>query len=287
MPPKSSLGKGLGAIFPDLLEEISEKPTYMTCAIEELIPTKFQSRKIFEPEELKSLVASIRESGIIQPIVVRKIDKGFEIIAGERRWRAAQQAGLKKVPVVIREAQDIEVAEISLIENIQRADLSPIEEAEAYEALSDKFSLSQEAIAARVGKDRSTIANAIRLLKLPDEIRKALAKNTISAGHARALLSLPSKEEQVTVFRRIIQKGLNVREAESLIKRLKKTSRHSESKPNKKEPFLSDLEGRISRRLMTKVRILPAKKGGVIEIQYLSDNDLDRLIGIIDGEDAF
>src|SRR3974390_89941 len=151
MPPKSSLGKGLGAIFPDLLEEISEKATYMTCTIEELIPTKFQSRKIFEPEELKSLVASIRESGIIQPIVVRKIDKGFEIIAGERRWRAAQQAGLKKVPVVIREAQDIEVAEISLIENIQRADLSPIEEAEAYEALSDKFSLSQEAIAARVG----------------------------------------------------------------------------------------------------------------------------------------
>jgi ParB family transcriptional regulator, chromosome partitioning protein len=283
-----SLGKGLGAMFPDLLEEIGDKPSYMMCGIEELSPTRFQSRKVFDPQELKSLVASIRETGIIQPIVVRKTEEGFEIIAGERRWRAAQEVGLKTVPVVIREAKDVEVAEISLIENIQRAELNPIEEAGAYETLSGLFDMSQEAIATRVGKDRSTIANTMRLLKLPDEIRKALAQNALSAGHARALLSLSTKEEQLTVFRQVLKKALNVRETEALIKNLKKSKRPESKKDNAENPqrYLVDLEGRLSKRLMTKVRILPAKKGGVIEIRYLSNDDLGRLIDIMDWDDT-
>ena len=285
MPPKTSLGKGLGAIFPDLLEELSEKPAYMMCGIEELTPTKFQSRKVFDPDELKALVASIRESGIIQPIVVRKADKGFEIIAGERRWRAAQEAGLKTVPVVIREAEDIEVAEISLIENIQRAELNPIEEAEAYQALSDQFDLSQEEISARVGKDRSTVANTMRLLKLPDEIRKALTKKSLSAGHARALLALNTPKEQLTLFREILTKGLTVRETESRIKNQRKTS-SSEPKKDKKDVYLADLEKRLASRLMTKVDIRTSGKKGVIEIRFFSNDDLARVIELImDGED--
>jgi ParB family chromosome partitioning protein len=284
MPPKSSLGKGLGAIFPDLLVELNEKPSYLMCGIEELTPTKFQSRKVFDPEELKTLVSSIRETGIIQPIVVRKTEKGFEIIAGERRWRAAQEVGLKTVPVVIRDAKDIEVAEISLIENIQRAELNPIEEAEAYEVLANKFDLSQEEISVRVGKDRSTVANAIRLLRLPEEIRQALVKKIISSGHARTLLSLESKEEQLSTFRQIVKKGLNVRKTESLIKGLKKKNR-PEPKKRKKDIYIADLEKRLISRLMTKVEIVPSGKGGVIEIKFFSNDDLDRVIGLILGDD--
>ncbi len=284
MPPKSSLGKGLGAIFPDLLDELNEKPSYLICGIEELTPTKFQSRKVFDPEELKTLVSSIRETGIIQPIVVRKTEKGFEIIAGERRWRAAQEVGLKTVPVVIRDAKDIEVAEISLIENIQRAELNPIEEAEAYEVLANKFDLSQEEISVRVGKDRSTVANAIRLLRLPEEIRKALVKKIISSGHARTLLSLESKEEQLSTFRQIVKNGLNVRKTESLINGLKKKNR-PEPKKRKKDIYIADLEKRLISRLMTKVEIVPSGKGGFIEIKFFSNDDLDRVIGLILGDD--
>ena len=283
MPPKSSLGRGLGAMFPDLLEELSDRPAYMMCGIEELAPTKFQSRKNFDPEEMKELVASIRKTGIIQPIVARKSPSGFEIIAGERRWRAAQEAGLKKVPVVVREAKDIEVAEISLIENIQRAELNPLEEAQAYETLANVFELSQEEISSRVGKDRSTVANSIRLLKLPEEIKKALSKKELSAGHARALLALNTKEEQITVFRQVRKKELNVRETESFIKKLKKT-RTPEPKKNRKDVYLSDLETRLSAALMTRVQIHLSKKGGVIEIRFVSNNDLNRIIGLIGEE---
>jgi len=285
MPPKSSLGRGLGAIFPDLIEELSEKPAYMMCGVEELAPTKFQSRKIFDPGDLKELVASIRKTGIIQPIVVRKSHAGFEIIAGERRWRAAQEAGLKKVPIVVREAKDIEVAEISLIENIQRAELNPLEEAQAYETLATVFELSQEEISTRVGKDRSTVANAMRLLKLPEEIKKALAKKELSAGHARALLALSTREEQMAVFRDVRKKELNVRDTESFIKRLKK-ARRPEPKKNSKDVYLNDLENRLSTHLMTRVQIHSAKKGGVIEIRFSSSDDLNRLVEMLwEGKD--
>ena len=276
MLKKNSLGKGLGAMFPDLLEKIGDKPVLVTCGIEELVPNRYQARKDFDPEEHKSLVASVRKSGIIQPIVARRFDGGYEIIAGERRWRAAQEAGLKNVPVIIRDAGDQDAAVFSLIENLLRANLNPLEEAEAFHRLINEFSLSHEAISTTVGKDRSTVTNALRLLKLPKEIREALAKRTLSAGHARAILALESAEEQIRLFKAILSKGLNVREAEEFVRGKKKT------KTVKKKPVhdehLAELEKRLSRRLMARVNILSRKRGGSIEIRFSSPGELDRLL---------
>jgi len=276
MLKKNSLGKGLGAMFPDLLEKIGDKPVLVTCGIEELVPNRYQARKDFDPEEHKSLVASVRKSGIIQPIVARRFDGGYEIIAGERRWRAAQEAGLKNVPVIIRDAGDQDAAVFSLIENLLRANLNPLEEAEAFHRLINEFSLSHEAISTTVGKDRSTVTNALRLLKLPKEIREALARRTLSAGHARAILALESAEEQIRLFKAILSKGLNVREAEEFVRGKKKT------KTVKKKPVhdehLAELEKRLSRRLMARVDILSRKRGGSIEIRFSSPGELDRLL---------
>ncbi len=279
MIKKNSLGKGLGAMFPDLLEKIGDKPSLVTCGIEELVPNRYQARKDFDPEEHKSLVTSIRKSGIIQPIVARKFDGGYEIIAGERRWRAAQEAGLKNVPVVVREARDEDAAVLSLIENLLRANLNPMEEAEAFHRLINEFSLSHEAISTAVGKDRSTVTNALRLLKLPKEIREALAKKSLSAGHARAILALESVEEQTRLFKAILSKGLNVREAEAFSRGRKKTN------PAKKKPVddehLAELEKRLARRLMAKVNIHSRKRGGSIEIRFSSPDELDRLLEVL------
>ena len=279
MLKKNSLGKGLGAMFPDLLEKIGDKPVLVTCGIEELVPNRYQARKDFDPEEHKSLVASVRKSGIIQPIVARRFDGGYEIIAGERRWRAAQEAGLKNVPVIIRDAGDQDAAVFSLIENLLRANLNPLEEAEAFHRLINEFSLSHEAISTTVGKDRSTVTNALRLLKLPKEIREALAKRTLSAGHARAILALESAEEQIRLFKAILSKGLNVREAEEFVRGKKKT------KTVKKKPVhdehLAELEKRLSRRLMARVNILSRKRGGSIEIRFSSPGELDRLLEVL------
>lgn len=279
MLKKNSLGKGLGAMFPDLLEKIGDKPVFVTCGIEELVPNRYQARKDFDPEEHKSLVASVRKSGIIQPIVARRFDGGYEIIAGERRWRAAQEAGLKDVPVIIRDAGDQDAAVFSLIENLLRANLNPMEEAEAFHRLMNEFSLSHESISAAVGKDRSTVTNALRLLKLPKEIREALAKRTLSAGHARAILALESVEEQARLFKAILSKGLNVREAEEFVRGRKK------SKTVKKKPVgdehLAELEKRISRRLMARVNIHSRKRGGAIEIRFSSPEELDRLLELL------
>jgi ParB family chromosome partitioning protein len=279
MIKKNSLGKGLGAMFPDLLEKIGDKPILVTCGIEELVPNRYQARKDFDSEEHKSLVISVRKSGIIQPIVARRFDGGYEIIAGERRWRAAQEAGLKNVPVIVREAGDEDAAVFSLIENLLRANLNPMEEAEAFHRLIDDFSLSHEAISTAVGKDRSTVTNALRLLKLPKEIREALAKKTLSAGHARAILALESIEEQTRLFRAILSKGLNVREAEEFA-RGKKKAKALRKKPVGDE-HLAELEKRLSRRLMAKVNIQSRKRGGSIEIRFSSPEELDRLLEVL------
>jgi ParB family chromosome partitioning protein len=279
MIKKNSLGKGLGAMFPDLLEKIGDKPILVTCGIEELVPNRYQARKDFDPEEHKSLVISIRKSGIIQPIVARRFDGGYEIIAGERRWRAAQEAGLKNVPVIVREAGDEDTAVFSLIENLLRANLNPMEEAEAFHRLINDFSLSHEAISTAVGKDRSTVTNALRLLKLPKEIREALAKKTLSAGHARAILALESIEEQTRLFKAILHKGLNVREAEEFA-RSKKKAKAFRKKPVGDE-HLAELEKRLSRRLMAKVNIQSRKRGGSIEIRFSSPEELDRLLEVL------
>ncbi len=277
MPPKHSLGKGLGAMFPDLLNNIGDKPAFILCGIEELTPNRFQPRRAFNDADQRELVASVKKSGIIQPIVVRKAENGYEIIAGERRWRAAQAAGLKDVPIIIRTADDREVAELSLVENIQREALNPVEEADAYQTLITRFSLSQEEIAARVGKDRSTIANTVRLLKLPDAAKKALIRKDITAGHARVLLALDTPGEQISTLKVIQQKGLNVREAERLIQRLKNASVKKRSVA-KKDTFLTDLERDLSSRLLAAVQIRTGKKKGTIEIRYTSNEDLNRLV---------
>lgn len=283
MPPKSSLGRGLGAMFPDLLKDLNDQPAFLMCGIEELTPNRFQPRKDFNEQDQKKLVASIRKSGIIQPIVVRKSASGYEIIAGERRWRAAQQAGLSSVPVIIRDAQDLDLAELSLIENIQREALNPVEEAEAYQTLTGTFNLSQEELASRVGKDRSTIANAIRLLQLPAAVKTALIEKKITTGHARPLLSLASPREQIDALEIILKKGLTVRETERLIQDARKDM--PERKKTKPDPYIADLEKTLSRHLMTRVQISSLhKERGTIEIRFNSEEDLNRLFRILMGD---
>jgi len=280
MPPKSSLGRGLGAMFPDLLKDLNDQPAFLMCGIEELTPNRFQPRKDFNEQNQKKLVASIRKSGIIQPIVVRKSASGYEIIAGERRWRAAQQAGLSSVPVIIRDAQDLDVAELSLIENILREGLNAVEEAEAYQTLTATFNLSQEELAARVGKDRSTIANTIRLLQLPAAAKTALIEKKITTGHARPLLSLESTKEQIAALETILKKGLTVRETERLIQNARKDV--PERKTTNQDPYTADLEKTLSRRLMARVQIRRLKKErGTIEIRFNSGEDLNRLFQIL------
>ena len=279
MPPKSSLGKGLGAMFPDLLNDISARPSFIMCGIEELTPNRFQSRKEFGDQEQKRLVTSIKKNGIIQPIVVRRSGSAYEIIAGERRWRAAQEAGLKEVPVIIRDAEDSQAAELSLIENVQREGLNSLDEAEAYRMLMTTFGLSQEELSARVGKDRSTIANTVRLLKLPAEIKKALIDKTISSGHARALLMLDTPGEQIKVLNIILKKTLSVRETESLIQRLKK--KPAKKSAAKKDPVLRDLEKELSSLFMTAIQIRQQKNKGSIEIKFNTAEELQRLVVLL------
>ncbi|MDO9529833.1 MAG: ParB/RepB/Spo0J family partition protein [Syntrophales bacterium] len=279
MPPKNSLGKGLGAMFPDLLDDLNDKPQFVICGIEELCPNRFQARKNFSRKDLEKLVSSIKKNGIIQPIVVRRSDTGYEIIVGERRWRAAQEAGLKDVPVIIREAEDREMAEISIIENLQREELNPIEEAEAFQTLMNTFFLSQEEISSRVGRDRSTIANSVRLLKLPSGVKDALTQKTISAGHARALLALSTAEEQVRVLGAILKKGLSVRETELIIKNIKALP--GQKKKLQKEQAIVDLEKELSSKLMTSIKIRQSKKAGTIEIKFSNPEELNRLVQFI------
>jgi ParB family chromosome partitioning protein len=279
MAQKNALGKGLGAMFPDLLNDIGRKTPLATCGIEELRPNRYQPRKDFNNRDQKKLVASIKKSGIIQPIVVRRQNKGYEIIAGERRWRAAQAAGLKDVPIVVREATDREAAEMSLIENIQREELNPLEEADAYITLMEKFNLSQEDISAQVGKDRSTIANTVRLLKLPAQVKTALVEKKITSGHARCLLAFTSAGEQIKALDLILKKGLNVRETERLIQNGKKQP--SEKNKVTKDRFLADLERELAKKFMAKVQIKGDAKKGAIEVRFTSMAELNRLASVI------
>jgi ParB family chromosome partitioning protein len=273
---KDALGKGLGAIFSDLLESDSgKKVSVHSCGIEELRPNQYQPRKNFNDADQKKLIASVKQSGIIQPIVVRKAQEGYEIIAGERRWRAAQAAGLQDVPIVVRKASDLEAAQLSLIENIQREELNPLEEADAYVTLMEKFNLSQESISIQVGKDRSTIANTVRLLKLPDKAKTALIEKKISSGHARGLLSLASAEEQLSALAIILKSDLNVRETEKLINKLKQ--KLPDKKTTAKDRYINDLEKSLTAKCLAGVQIKGSAKKGSIMIAYNSMDELNRL----------
>jgi ParB family chromosome partitioning protein len=279
---RMGLGKGLGALLPEIAREESKNLFY--CGIEEITPNRSQPRKHFDELKLQELAESIKENGILEPLIVRRVVQGYELIVGERRWRAAQKAGLREVPVLVKEADGQEVLELSLIENLQREDLNPIEEAEAFKRLTEEFNINQEELATRIGKDRTTITNALRLLKLPSDVRNQLLQNRISAGHARAILSLETKEKQKELCSLIIQKGLSVREAEAMAKRWSEKSKKAFPKGGKKgelESQLNSLQDSLRKHLGTKVRITPKGKRGKIEIEYYSHEDLQRIVETI------
>jgi ParB family chromosome partitioning protein len=242
--------------------------------IESIRPNPYQPRDAFDQESLAELAASIREQGLLQPLIVRRAGEGFELIAGERRFRAAMMAGLERVPVTVRDANDRESLELALIENLQREDLNPIEEARAYQRLMEEFSLGQEEIARRVGKNRSTVSNAIRLLQLPPDVRARVESGALSAGHARSLLGLVSGEEQAEAADRVIRERLSVREVERLVRK-----RTRPISPAPVDPDRRALETDLSRELGTRVRLVPGKNGaGRIEIEYYSAAELDGLL---------
>jgi ParB family transcriptional regulator, chromosome partitioning protein len=281
MAKRPALGKGIGALLNSATQEGGRK--YFLCPLEELKPHGKQPRKIFNDEKMAELVASIREKGVIQPLVVRRLEDHYQIIAGERRWRAAQKAGLRDVPVVIQDVSEDWALEVALIENIQREDLNPIEEAEAYRNLMEGFDLSQEEVAKRVGKDRSTVANALRLLRLPATVRDDVMAGRLSMGHARALLSLEEEEDLLEARQQVVQKRLSVRETEALVKRIKSIVGGGLGKPRAGEPDpqLVHLAGELKRALGTQVKIVPRGQGGKIEISYFNPGDLDRLLDIL------
>jgi ParB family chromosome partitioning protein len=253
------------------------------------MPNRSQPRKHFDESKLQELAESIKEKGVLEPLIVRKADQGYELIVGERRWRAAQKAGLKEVPVLVKEVEGREALELSLIENLQRENLNPIEEAEAFKRLTEEFNLSQVELATRIGKDRTTIANALRLLKLPSEVRNQLLQNSITSGHARAILSLETKEKQKELCSLIIQKGLSVREAEALAKRWSEKTKKRTAPGRRRgelESQLNSLQDSLRQRLGTKVRILSKGKKGKIEIEYYSHEDLQRIVEAILGKNA-
>jgi ParB family chromosome partitioning protein len=281
-----ALGKGLAALIPEVEQE--EGRTLLMCGIEEVVPNRSQPRKRFDESKLQELAESIKKNGILEPLIVRKVEQGYEIIVGERRWRAAQKAGLKEVPVLLKEIEGPEALEISLIENLQRENLNPIEEAEGYRRLIEEFGINQEELGARVGKDRTTVTNTLRLLKLPSDVIEHLIQNHISSGHARAILSLESKDKQKELCIRIIQKGLSVREAEALAKRWAgkpERSAHSESKRGELTSQLNALQDALRRCLATKVQIIPKGKKGKIEIEYYSFEDLERIVEAVLGDE--
>ena len=279
---RMALGKGLGALLPEF--EQAEPKALLYCGIEEITPNRSQPRKHFDESKLQELAESIKEKGILEPLIVRRTDQGYELIVGERRWRAAQKAGLKEVPVLVKEVEGRDVLEISLIENLQREDLNPIEAAEAFKHLIEEFNISQEDLSKRIGKNRTTITNTLRLLKLPIEVRNQLLQNRITSGHARAILSLESKEKQKELCALIIKKDLSVREAEALAKRWsekpKKTTPPAKRKGDLESQLIS-LQDSLRRHLGTKVQITPKGKKGKIEIEYYSHEDLERIVEAI------
>ncbi len=279
MPQKAGLGRGLGALIPGG-EGTQQNNGAMLVSVDLIAPNPRQPRSMQNPEELAELTASIREHGVLQPLIVTPADIAgqYVLIAGERRLQAARLAGLISVPVIVRQATDQQRLELAIIENVQRADLSPLEEAEAFRQLGEDFDLSHEEIAGRVGKSRVTVTNTLRLLKLPDAAKNALVENRITEGHARALLALPTAEGQVAALRTVITNELNVRQTEELVRKL------SGEKPAHKpkaaaSPEVAELEERLRSILGTKVNLRAGRKGGTVTIYYYSEEELDALMG--------
>ena len=284
---KGGLGGGLGSLFEDNAAEIQTKKSVRLSEIE---PNRNQPRKVFDESAISSLADSIREHGILQPILVRPLPLGnYQIVAGERRWRAARMLGLDEVPVVIRELSDVETAQIALIENIQRTDLNPIEEAMAYYKLMELNGSTQDEVAQRVGKNRSTVANCVRLLKLPEDMQRSVASGELSSGHARALLSVLNPADQRVLFGRIIGQGLSVRQTEQLAIELnggirakdKKLSNKTENSSASKDPNFVAIEQKFIDVFGTKVKLNGSFDKGSIVIDYFNRDDLDRIYNIV------
>src|SRR3954463_3622031 len=279
MEKRPALGKGLSALIPDLPEPIRASP--VEADIDRLEPNRFQPRGEFDDGRLQDLAQSIRANGIIQPIVVRKVGDRFQIIAGERRWRAAKLAGLLRVPVIVRDVaagNERSLLEMALIENIQREDLNPIDEALAYRRLADEFQLTQETIAAAVGKDRASIANTVRLLRLPHEVRAEVAGGRLSMGHARALLSLTDPADLLRPARDVIARGLSVRETETLVKKIVDGQAEKDAPPPKPvDVHTRAAEDRLKLLLGTRVRIVRRGQRGRIEIDFSNEDELIRI----------
>ncbi len=276
------MGGSSGLAAPEPVAERGE--TIRQVARTEIVPSPLQPRKTFRPEELQEMVDSIRERGIIQPLIVRQVNNKYELIAGERRWRASGEAGLKTLPVIVREASNRDVLELALIENLQRADLSAIEEAEAYARLMKEFSLTQEQVARQVGKGRVAVANAVRLLTLPPQIQAWVSSGDLSVGHAKVLLGLSRAEEQLLAAERIRKENLTVRATELLVESLRTGSKPKAGRKAvtaSTNAVFSDLEKRLQRHVGTRVRILGKANAGKIEIHYFSADDLDRILKIV------
>ncbi|HHY23527.1 MAG TPA: ParB/RepB/Spo0J family partition protein [Clostridiaceae bacterium] len=279
MNGKKRLGRGLEALIS--IEEDKED-SIKDIKINDIEPNKKQPRKTFDDSKLNELAKSIKKHGIVQPIIVKKEDDIYRIIAGERRWRAAKIAGLQTVPAILKELDDREIVEVALIENLQREDLNPIEEAEAYEKLIKEFEMTQEEISEIVGKSRPAIANSLRLLSLSDEVRKMLIDGEITSGHGRTLLMIEDSELQEGIANEIVKNKYSVRETEKLIKRLKETKlKETDERKKEKDPEIKNLEESLQRILGTKVRLNHSKKNGKIIIEYYSKEELERIIEMI------
>lgn len=288
MAKKSGLGKGLSAILSDKYDsqaldslENSDSSQVVELKIVDVEPNKDQPRKEFDKEKLEELADSISKHGVIQPIIVTKKGSTYQIVAGERRWRASKQAGLKKIPAIIRDYDEIKVMEVALIENLQREDLNPVEEALGYKSLMDNFSLTQDKISERVGKSRSAVANSLRLLNLPDQILKMLEKGEISTGHAKVILSVTNKNEQIQIAELVVEKQMTVRETENYIKSKSKNKKSVNKMSAEVKMAIKDMENNFSKYFGTKVKIKETNGKGKIEISYYSHDEFERISEIL------
>ncbi len=280
MAKRKALGKGLSALIPDVNGSGSDEVRFFQCPVESIVPNPHQPRQAFPEPELAEMVNSVREKGIITPLLVNRIETGYQLIAGERRWRAAQKAGLERVPVVVRDVSPTESMEMALIENIHRQDLNPIEEAIAYKKLLEETGATQDSMAKRLGKDRSTITNMLRLLKLPAFVQKDVIDGRLSMGHARVLAGIKSANDIKSLRNAVVEKGLSVRQLEALTK--KKAGPLPKKKKNEEvEFYLQSLGEKLKRSLGTKVDIRSRGKKGQIVIHYYSDEEFERLLDVL------
>jgi ParB family chromosome partitioning protein len=285
---KKGLGRGLQALLPTV-EKVDKNDTdekIIEILLSDIKLNKNQPRSTFDEEKLKELALSIKEHGVVQPVIVRPIETGkFELVAGERRWRACQMVGLARIPAIVRKLNQKETSEIALIENIQRENLNPIEEGAAYKTLMDEYGLTQEELSKRVGKSRPFIANTVRLLALPETVKKMVVQGTISAGHARSLLAISKSRDQEAVAQKIASKGLTVRQTEKEVKAFLTEKKAGSKASLKADPNVTDLEDKLKKKFSTRVYIKRGKKSGRIEIEYYGAEELQRLLEVLLGEE--